>query len=514
MCGIIGLITKRNNGFVDADRKLFSDMLVIDGKLRGMDSTGVFQIQNNKDVHTLKNSVNAMLFEADDEYAKIMQRMFSSGRMIVGHNRAATKGKVIPENSHPFHKDHIILVHNGTLFTHRTLANTEVDSEAIAHAIANEGYEKVIPKLDGAFALVWYDMNEEKLYAVRNKERPLSIIETDEVFIISSEVIIPQMLLARKGVKIVNATTNIEPGVVYEWDMKGTMVMDEEPLSLRTLGGGNYGCGYGDYDTTSIDRRVTGNVGTVRQHQSQNRTCALTHSTPSTTTALSDSKDTNVLNIHGDISKHFSIGDTIVVRANSVTHSGNDKARLAGFKGSVLMPGKPTTDIVGLFSLDYINHYAKEQKSPGTENKYTVFALPFQAVITAITSSTCGWSIHVKDAHPAPHVTTWNGQKFSVLEWKYICQEEMCQDCTMIPDPEAAEVTHVLRTQLGIKPVYKVECADCIRERLIKSNAKQEVLDEFESRYLAVQERIELREELERASRSATSTPSSTNILH
>ena len=107
--------------------------------------------------------------------------------MVVGHNRKATAGKANNENSHPFVHENIVLVHNGVVHNHKKMADTEVDSHAIAHSIVDKGYKETIATLDGAFTLVWFDMKDRTLRFVRNSQRPLFMVETDLSIAFASE---------------------------------------------------------------------------------------------------------------------------------------------------------------------------------------------------------------------------------------------------------------------------------------------------------------------------------------
>jgi len=57
-----------------------------------------------------------------------------------------------------------------------------VDSEALAIALSKNSIEDFVGKVEGAFAIVWYDRKESKLHFIRNTERPLhfGIIDNDE----------------------------------------------------------------------------------------------------------------------------------------------------------------------------------------------------------------------------------------------------------------------------------------------------------------------------------------------
>src|SRR3546814_3133548 len=99
---------------------------------------------------------------------------------FVGHNRFATKGKVNDLNAHPFHYGNIVGAHNGTLeksswdaLDKKLGEDTDVDSQAIIKSIATFGIEETVPLLQGAWALVWFDMEAQTLNFLRKDERPL-----------------------------------------------------------------------------------------------------------------------------------------------------------------------------------------------------------------------------------------------------------------------------------------------------------------------------------------------------
>ena len=111
----------------------------------------------------------------------------AQSQVFLGHNRAATVGKVSGLNAHPFQFGDIIGAHNGTLLQSdwtaldkETGATTDVDSAALYNAINELGVDKAIPMIHegntaqrGAWALTWFDACEEKLYFLKNKHRPL-----------------------------------------------------------------------------------------------------------------------------------------------------------------------------------------------------------------------------------------------------------------------------------------------------------------------------------------------------
>ena len=238
MCGIVGMISKNQNGFFKNEVDGFHQLLWAD-QLRGTNGTGVF-FDTGKEktmVHIIKDALPASQFLYDKEYDKIDTTLIKSSRFIIGHNRAATKGSVTKANTHPFRERNITLVHNGTLLTHKELGDKEVDSHAIAESMSKIGYKETIKKIDGAFALVWFDTKEGTLNLCRNSQRPLSIVETKDCYIISSEATLGEWIADRNNMKWV-ATHDVTPLTLYRFNINNTNVWEEEKVEAYKWTGG------------------------------------------------------------------------------------------------------------------------------------------------------------------------------------------------------------------------------------------------------------------------------------
>lgn len=176
MCGIVGYISKKDDAYV-AEKEHFMRFALALDTLRGHDSTGIMTVSKKFDVHTMKTLMPGDRFVHSDRYKK----KWEPGWAKVGHNRAATFGKVTVDNAHPFVDGPIALVHNGTLWAGgRTLPKVnddlEVDSAQIAHnfALHKPGEASdVLREIDGAFALVWFDTRDRSINMARNSERPM-----------------------------------------------------------------------------------------------------------------------------------------------------------------------------------------------------------------------------------------------------------------------------------------------------------------------------------------------------
>lgn len=175
MCGLVGVV----GDLTRKDKDAFKDLLTVD-QLRGRDSTGMFQVVGSGTVEWAK-AVGEPHFLYD---TKSFERAFGPlGRVLAGHNRAATVGKVKHSTAHPFDFEHIIGMHNGTLRNRSKLDGpwTDVDSEQLLQHLNNgNSVQDMVDKVEGAYALVWFDRRDGTLNFVRNDERPLYTWTSDK----------------------------------------------------------------------------------------------------------------------------------------------------------------------------------------------------------------------------------------------------------------------------------------------------------------------------------------------
>lgn len=202
MCGLVAVINKYRNGFSNDQLDVFEQLLFID-TLRGEDSTGVFGVSSDGNVNITKGAVDGPKFVNTSEWKAHRSKAFANGWALIGHNRKATRGSINDENAHPFWvDDKLVLVHNGTLHgDHKKIADTEVDSHAIAHALSeNTDVEKVLQGINAAYALIWYDIQNKALKVIRNSQRPLHWVETTGAVYIASEAEMLHMILSRNKI--------------------------------------------------------------------------------------------------------------------------------------------------------------------------------------------------------------------------------------------------------------------------------------------------------------------------
>lgn len=202
MCGIVGVAGKVTKDARDA----FNDMLLV-CQLRGMHATGAIAIKrnNSRDWFKIAGPSNGIL--ENKRYTDMMTAY--DKKVLIGHCRHATVGDTSDvANAHPFEHDHIVGVHNGTL-SHEYRWKLDkgrelsVDSSALFYNIAKNGPEATFGSIEGAWAAVWWDMEENTLNLLRNNQRPLVVAhsEDNELMFWASE---PWMLLIaeRHGIKL------------------------------------------------------------------------------------------------------------------------------------------------------------------------------------------------------------------------------------------------------------------------------------------------------------------------
>jgi predicted glutamine amidotransferase len=182
MCGLVGIAG--NLGLSD---EMFMKRLLVLDYFRGTDSTGLAAVRGKGDVSVVKRATHPLNLFDSKEFTKALNGCQSVA--FIGHNRAATVGKVNDLSAHPYEFGDVVGAHNGTL----TAANwndlerelefdTVTDSAAIFACLDKFGIDHTLSLLEkgrlsqtGAWALTWYDSRDGKVRLLRNEHRPLWI---------------------------------------------------------------------------------------------------------------------------------------------------------------------------------------------------------------------------------------------------------------------------------------------------------------------------------------------------
>lgn len=231
MCGIHFVMTQ--DTFASRTDDYMRDAFIAN-QVRGMHSSGMFQVNNKHEISMFKQAVNASEFVATEGAKQILTRVPRSP-LTVGHVRHATSGEINDNNAHPFlitrdDGSELVGVHNGTLRDWKSMKGGQkgavVDSAWAFNMIAEHG-DDAFQYFDGAFAMVWYDTTEpEHVYMVRNKERPLHFLTSKDrrTIIGASELGMLGWLAQRNNIEPAvdkqHAFRYLEPNVVYRFSLK------------------------------------------------------------------------------------------------------------------------------------------------------------------------------------------------------------------------------------------------------------------------------------------------------
>ncbi len=180
MCGIIGILGRAPvaDQMVDALKRL---------EYRGYDSAGVATLEAG---HLTRRRAEGKLKNLEQRLA----REPLAGTIGIGHTRWATHGRVNETNAHPHATGRVAVVHNGIIENFRELREeleakgakfaTETDTEVVAHLVAGEmkngrsptdAVAAALPRLRGAFALVFMFEGEEDLLVGARNGPPLAV---------------------------------------------------------------------------------------------------------------------------------------------------------------------------------------------------------------------------------------------------------------------------------------------------------------------------------------------------
>jgi glucosamine--fructose-6-phosphate aminotransferase (isomerizing) len=180
MCGIVGILGNQAvaDPMIGALRRL---------EYRGYDSAGLATLEGGR---LSRRRAPGKLCNLEAK----LQRSPLQGRAGIGHTRWATHGKPNEVNAHPHSGKHVALVHNGIIENYRELREeiehrgqyflSETDSEAVVHLVdwelqqgksPIEAVRSTLPRLKGAFALVFLFEGEDDLLIAARRNSPLAI---------------------------------------------------------------------------------------------------------------------------------------------------------------------------------------------------------------------------------------------------------------------------------------------------------------------------------------------------
>jgi glucosamine--fructose-6-phosphate aminotransferase (isomerizing) len=181
MCGIVGIIGQKPVAarLIDALKRL---------EYRGYDSAGIATLRHDGSIGRRRAEGKLRNLE------KLLDEKPLEGVIGIGHTRWATHGAPTTRNAHPHLSGEVAVVHNGILENYKDLREelealgcsfqTDTDTEVAAHLVARElerskspqeAVRHVLPRLKGAFALVFLFAGYDDMLIVARKGSPLAL---------------------------------------------------------------------------------------------------------------------------------------------------------------------------------------------------------------------------------------------------------------------------------------------------------------------------------------------------
>jgi glucosamine--fructose-6-phosphate aminotransferase (isomerizing) len=194
VCGIVGILGREPvaEHLVDALKRL---------EYRGYDSAGVATLEGA----ALERR------RAQGKLRNLEKKLESEplrGTIGIGHTRWATHGRPSEANAHPHATERLAVVHNGIIENFRELREeleksgakfaSETDTEVVAHLVTQEmskgcspveAVKAALPRLRGAFALVFLFKGETDLLIGARKGSPLAVGYGDGEMYLGSDAI-------------------------------------------------------------------------------------------------------------------------------------------------------------------------------------------------------------------------------------------------------------------------------------------------------------------------------------
>lgn len=193
MCGILGYVGKKK-----AVSVVLEGLKILE--YRGYDSAGIAGIESGRmTCYKDKGKIGHL--------SKLLEKKQMSFKAAIAHTRWATHGRVNAINAHP-HSDHnetLALVHNGIIENFQSLKAfleeegvqfvSETDTEVIAQLFAHyhtgdikETLLKIIPMLEGSFAIAGVHKDFPDQIFIASKNSPLALGLGDQEYFVSSDI--------------------------------------------------------------------------------------------------------------------------------------------------------------------------------------------------------------------------------------------------------------------------------------------------------------------------------------
>ncbi len=199
MCGIVGF-TKKENSPSCCPKVLLNGLENLE--YRGYDSAGIAVSDGRSGELTLCRAVGRIV-----NLRSVVEETQPQGNCGIGHTRWATHGKPSVENCHPHlaQDKTVAVVHNGIIENYQELKAqlqkegvtfvSQTDTEVVAQLLEKqycgnmkETLEKVMPQLEGSFALAVLDKNQPNTIYCARRRSPLLVAKGEDGAYLASDI--------------------------------------------------------------------------------------------------------------------------------------------------------------------------------------------------------------------------------------------------------------------------------------------------------------------------------------
>jgi glucosamine--fructose-6-phosphate aminotransferase (isomerizing) len=196
MCGIIGIISRKNNVVPD----LLEGLRLLE--YRGYDSAGLAVLDEDGAIQRRR---------ASGKLSALQDRLHQSplnGRTGIGHTRWATHGAATEANAHPHATGKVAMIHNGIIENFQEIKSellslghkfeSQTDSEVAVRLLSQnledglspeDAVQACLKRLEGAFALVFLFAGEPDLLIGARRGSPLAIGYGEDVLCLGSDAL-------------------------------------------------------------------------------------------------------------------------------------------------------------------------------------------------------------------------------------------------------------------------------------------------------------------------------------
>lgn len=194
---------------------------------------GIFALLNNNNIHKIfsSNIIKESFNKGVNRGPEYSELKTLKDNLLFGFHRLSING-LNAESNQPMTIDGITLICNGEIYNYKELfaysainPTTNSDCEIIIHLYKQYGIEYLLQLLDGVFAFVLYDANQEKIYVARDPYgvRPLYLLNDNTATIpliaFASELKVLSVLLNDNGATDRLKITHVLPGTYISFSL-------------------------------------------------------------------------------------------------------------------------------------------------------------------------------------------------------------------------------------------------------------------------------------------------------